>query len=84
MHMHARAHACVCVCMCMRACVCVDTSVYVYIPTSEFKSPRVCQYIPLNKHSSVASFEKHLVRLTNQGLPNIIPQYPLETALTVT
>ena len=63
--MYARARARVYVC----ACVCVDTSVYIH--TNEFKSPRVCQYIPLDKHSSLASFEKHLFRLTNQGFPNI-------------
>ena len=37
-----------------------------------------------NKHSSLAIFDEHLVRQTNQGLPKILPQYPLETALTVT
>ena len=37
-----------------------------------------------NKHLSLAIFDKHLVRQTNQGWPKILPQYPLETALTVT
>ena len=37
-----------------------------------------------NKHSSLAIFDEHLVRQTNQGLPTILPQYPLETALMVT
>ena len=37
-----------------------------------------------NKHSSLAIFDEHLVRQTNQGLPKILPQYPPETALTMT
>ena len=60
---------------------------------------RVCQDIPhhmrgtfnkhlslaiFDKHLSLAIFDKHLVRQTNQGWPKIPPQYPLETALTVT
>ena len=83
MHIHACAHSCVCVHVhaCVRVCGYICLCIYAQ---SEFKYPKVCQYIPLSKHSSLASFEKHLVRLTNQGLPNIIPQYPLETALTVT
>ena len=73
----------VCVCVCV--CVCVDTLVYIYTQVT-----RVCQDIPhhmsgtFNKHSSLAIFDKHLVRQTNQGWPKILPQYPLETALMVT
>ena len=65
--------------------VCVYTFVYIYTQVT-----RVCQNIPhhmsgtFNKHSSLAIFDKHLVRQTNQGWPKILPQYPLETALTVT
>ena len=56
----------------MPAYVCVDTSVYIYTQVT-----RVCQDIPhhmsgtFNKHSSFAILDEH-------------PQYPLETALTVT
>ena len=74
--------------LCVCVCVCVDTTVYTFIRTGEFKSPRVCQETGVvrtfNKHSSLAIFDKHLVRQTNQGLPKILPQYHLETALTVT
>ena len=81
---YAHARACImCVCVCV--CVCVDTLVYIYTQVT-----RVCQDIPhhmsgtFNKHSSLAIFDKHLVRQTNQGWPKILPQYPLETALMVT
>ena len=53
--MYAHAHACI--------CVCVDTFVYIYTQVT-----RVCQDIPhhisgtFNKHSSLAIFDKHLVR----------------------
>ena len=59
---------------------------FVYIYT---QVTRVCQDTPhhmtgtFNKHLSLAIFDKHLVRQTNQGWPKILPQYPLETALTV-
>ena len=76
----------VCACTCLHnVCVCVDTIVYIYTQVT-----RVCQDIPhhmsgtFNKHSSLAIYDKHLVRQTNQGWPKILPQYPLETALTVT
>ena len=75
--MYAHAHACI--------RVRVDTFVYIYTQVT-----RVCQDIPhhmsgtFNKHSSLAIFDKHLVRQTNQGWPKLLPQYPLETALTVT
>ena len=65
--MYAHAHACI--------CVCVDTFVYIYT-----QATRVCQDIPhhmsgtFNKHSSLAIFDKHLVRQTNQGWPKILPQ----------
>ena len=77
---YAHVRACI---MCV--CVCMDTFVYIYTQVT-----RICQDIPhhisgtFNKHSSLAIFDKHLVRQTNQGWPNILPQYPLETALTVT
>ena len=67
--MYAHAHACICV------CVCVDTFVYIYTQVT-----RVCQDIPhhmsdtFNKHLSLAIFDKHLVRQTNQGWPKILPQ----------
>ena len=74
---YAHTHACV--------CVCVDTFMYIYTQVT-----RVCQDIPhhisgtFKKHSSLAIFDEHLVRQTNQGWPKILPQYPLETVLTVT
>ena len=78
---YAHAHACICV------CVCVDTSAYIYAQVSS----SLLKYVKIyhisgtfNKHSSLAIFDEHLVRQTNQGLPKILPQYPLETALTVT
>ena len=64
--------------MCVR--VCMDTSVYIYAQVSKSMSRNG----KLNKHSSLVIFDKNLVRQTNQGLPMILPQYPLETALTVT
>ena len=71
------AHACACICVC--GCVCV------YICTSEFKSPKISHGSgTFNKHSSLAIFDEHLVWQTNQGLPKILPQLTLETALTVT
>ena len=75
---YAHAHAYI-------MCVCVDTFVYIYTQVT-----RVCQDIPhhmsgtFTNHSSLAIFDKHLVRQTNQGWPKILPQYPLETALRVT
>ena len=75
---YAYARACI-------MCVCVDMFVYIYIQVT-----RVCQDIPhymrgtFNKHLSLAIFDKHLVRQTNQGWQKILSQYPLETALTVT
>ena len=44
------------------------------------KLGHICQDIPhhmsgtFNKHSSLAIFDKHLVRQTNQGWPKILPQ----------
>ena len=70
-YVHARA--CICVCACV--CVCVDMFVNIYTQVT-----RVCQDIPhhmsgrFNKHSSLAIFDKHLVRQTNQGWPKILPQ----------
>ena len=70
-----------------RACVCMYVDMFVYIYT---QVTRVCQDLPhhmsgtFNKHSSLAIFDEHLVRQTNQRWPKILPQYPLETALTVT
>ena len=75
MRTHVPAYVCVWICLC----------IYVYTQVT-----RVCQDIPhhmsgtFNKHSSLAIFDEHLVRQTNQGSPKILPQYPLETALTVT
>ena len=86
--MHRRSLGCACAVYAhVRACicVCVDTFVYIYTQVT-----RVCQDIPhhmsgtFNKNSSLAIFDKYLVRKTNQGWPKILPQYPLETALTVT
>ena len=65
------------------AYVCVWIRLCIYTQVT-----RVCQDIPhhmsdtLNKHSSLAIFDEHLVRQTNQGWPKILPQYSLETALT--
>ena len=74
------ARMCLCASARTRACVCVDTSVYIYICTSELKSPKIYHMSgTFNKHSSLAIFDEHLVRQTNQGLPKILPQYPLET-----
>ena len=67
--------------------VCVHTSVYINAQVSS----SLLEYVKIyqnsgtfNKHSSLANFDEHLVGQTNQGLPKILPQYPLETALTVT
>ena len=77
---YAHARACImCVCVWIRLCIIIYTQV-----------TRVRQDIPhhmsgtFNKHSGLAIFDKHLIRQTNQGWPKILPQYPLETALTVT
>ena len=75
------AHACACV------YACVDTSVYIYAQVSSSLREYVKIYHisgTFNKHLSLGIFDEHLVRQTNQGLPKIFPQYPLETALTVT
>ena len=87
--MYRRSLVCACAVYAhTRACIkCVrgDTFVYIYTQVT-----RVCQDIPhhmrgtFNKHLSLAIFDKHLVRQTYQGWPKILPQYPLETALTVT
>ena len=87
--MYCRSLVCACaVYEHTRTCIkCVRGYVCVYIYT---QVTRVCQDIPhhmtgtFNKHLSLAIFDKHLVRQTNQGWPKILPQYPLETALTVT
>ena len=79
----ARTHVPACVCV----CVCVDTSMHIYAQVSSSLLGYVKIYHmsgTFNKHSSLAIFDEHLVRQTNQGLPKILPQYPLETALTVT
>ena len=77
----------VCAHMYMRMCVCVDTSVYIYAQVSS----SLLEYVRIyhksgtfNKHSSLAIFDEHLVRQTNQGLPKILLQFPLEIPLTVT
>ena len=63
----------------------MDMFVYIYTQVTS-----VCQDIPhhmsgtFNKHSSLAFFDKHLVRQTNQGWPKTLSQYPLEKALMVT
>ena len=68
-----------------KVCAWIRLCIYNYTQVT-----RVCQDIPhhmtgtFNKHLSLAIFDKHLVRQTNQGWPKILPQYPLETALTVT
>ena len=74
-------HTLGCICVWIRLCICIYAQV----------SSNLLEYIKIyhrsrtfNKQSSLAIFDKHLVRLTNQGLPKILPQYPLETALTVT
>ena len=79
--MCTHVHAYVCVPVWIRLCICIYTQV----------SSSLLEYVKiyhrsrtLNKHSSLAIFDKHLLKLTNQGLPKILPQYPLETALTVT
>ena len=60
---------------CLHMCACVDTFVNIYTQVT-----RVCQDIPhhmsgtFNKHSSLAIFDEHLVRQTNQGWPKILPQ----------
>ena len=70
--MYVHTHACV--------CVCVDTSVYIYAQMSS----SLLEYVKkFNKHSSLAIFDEHLVRQTNQGWPKILAQCPLETALMV-
>ena len=75
--------------MCLRMCVCGYVCVYIRIYAQV--SSDLLEYVKIyhmsgtfNKYSSLAIFDEHLVRLTNQGLPKILPQYPLETALTVT
>ena len=65
----------VCVPACVCVCVCQDTFVNICTQVT-----RVCQDIPhhmsvtFNKYSSLAIFDKHLVRQTNQGWPKILPQ----------
>ena len=81
----------VCAHMCMRMCVCVPVWIRLCICIYAQVSSSLLEYVKiyhrsrtLNKHSSLAIFDKHLLRLTYQGLPKILPQYLLETALTVT
>ena len=78
-------HVCACVCVCVpvwiRLCICI----YAQVSSSLLEYVKIYHRSrTLNKHSSLAIFDKHLLRLTNQGLAKILPQYPLETALTVT
>ena len=75
----------------VHAYVCVDTSVYAYMRIRAQVSSSLLEYVKIyyrnftfKNHSSLAISDEHLVRLNNQGLPKILPQYPLETALTVT
>ena len=71
----------VCACTCLR--MCVYEYICVYIRTSLLKYVKIYHMSgTFNKHSSLTIFDEHLVRQTNQGLPKILPQYPLETALT--
>ena len=69
---HACAHACIR--MCVFVCAQVNLSVLEYVKI----------YHRNGKHPSMAIFDKHLVGQTNQGLPTILEQYPLEIVLTVT
>ena len=80
--MYRRSLLCACA---MYAHTCA--SVYIYPQMSS----SLLEYVKIHhrsdtfsKHSSLVIFDEHLVRQTNQGLPKILPQYPLETALTVT
>ena len=83
--MYRRFLVCACAvyahCTCLRMCVCLDTSVYIYAQVSSSLLKYV-KDIPhrmsgtFNKHSSLAIFDEHLGRQTNQGLPKILPQYP--------
>ena len=76
--MCTHVHAYVCVPVWIRLCIAqVSSSLLEYVKI--YHRSRT-----LNKYLSLAIFDKHLLRLTNQGLPKILPQYPLETALTVT
>ena len=77
----------VCACTCMRVCVCGYVCVYIYAQVSS----SLLEYVKIyhsrgtfHKHSSLAIFDVYLVRQINQGLPKVLPQYPLETALTMT
>ena len=80
MRMHVHAYVCVCVC----GYVCVYI-IYAQVSSSLLEYVKIYHRSgTFNKHSSLAIFDKHLVRQTNQGLPKILPQYPLEIALTVT
>ena len=80
-YVHARACICVCVPVWIRLCICI----YAQVSSSLLEYVKIYHRSrTLNKHSSLAIFDKHLFRLTNQGWPKILPQYPLETALTVT
>ena len=80
-YVHARACVYVCVPVWIRLCICI----YAQVSSSFLEYVKIYHRSrTLNKHSSLAIFDKHLLRLTNQGLPKILPQYPLETALTVT
>ena len=74
--------------MCVRVCVCGYVCLYIIYAQV---SSSLLEYVKIyhrsgtfNKHSSLTIFDGHLVRQTNQGLPKILPQYPLEIALTVT
>ena len=72
-YVHVHVHVCACAYVC------------VYIRTSEFKYVKIYHRSgTFNKLSSLEIIDEHLVGQTNQGLPKILPQYPLETALTVT
>ena len=80
-----------CMCTYVHAYVCVPVWIRLCIRIYAQVSSSLLEYVKiyhrsctLDKHSSLAIFDKHLLRLTNQGLPKILPQYPLETALTVT
>ena len=70
----------------LHPCVCLKVSVYIYAQVSSSLLEYVKIYhrsVTFNKHS-LALFDKYLVRQTNQGLSKILPQYPLDIALTVT
>ena len=67
--------------------MCVDTSVFICAQVNS----SLLEYVKIyqrsgtcSKHSSLAIFDEYLVRQTNPGLPKILSQHLLETALTVT